>query len=81
MKTTPAKATALETFEARRDNLVKNARRFATMIEQYDRAVSIAGQHQYWDHAGTLGHAEELLKQALEAIASATVNTHRRHKV
>jgi hypothetical protein len=76
MKTTPNKATALETFEARRDAVAKLARKFATAIENYDRQVSIAGDHSNWEHAGTLAHVEELMGRALDSLTGATVSTH-----
>lgn len=76
MKTTPAAATALETFEARKANIAKVARKFAAALDNYDRQVSIAGDHANWEHAGTLAHVEELLGRALDAVTSATVSTH-----
>lgn len=76
MKTTPHKATALETFEARKANIAKNARKFAAALENYDRQISVAGDHANWEHAGTLAHVEELLARALDAVTSATVSTH-----
>lgn len=76
MKTTAAKSTALETFEARRDAIAKLARKFAAAIDNYDRQVSIAGDHSNWEHAGTLGNVEELMGRALDSLTSATVSTH-----
>lgn len=67
--------TALQTFEARRDNIVKNARKLAPKIEAYDRAISTAGDHQNWEHAGTMQMLEEKLADMLRILDEVTANT------
>lgn len=78
MNITPTKASALETFEARRDNIVKHAKKLAPMIEAYDRAISCAGDHRNWEHAGTMQMLEEKLADMLRILAEVQATTSRR---
>lgn len=75
-KTAKVEQTALQTFEARKAAIAKKSAKFAALLQEYDRAISgVAGGHQDWGHAGTLGNVEQLIDQALESLIDATART------